>query len=117
MAGAGDLDRRIRFERVSTVKDGMGGTAEDGWSPLGSVWANRADASDGERFAADEVSAVRMTRFKVRSSSLTRGVTPIDRIFFDKTHYEIQGIKETAEGRNNYLEFTTVVRNDWSRDL
>lgn len=117
MAGAGSLDRRIRFERDSSGRDAMGGSTSEGWVPLATVWANRADASDSERYAAEERSAVRMTRFRVRSSSATRDVTAKDRIVHDRQAYEILGVKETAEGRNRFLEFSTVVRDDWTRDV
>lgn len=117
MAGAGNLDRRIRFERDTAGRDDMGGTTSEGWAPLGTVWGNRADASDGERYAAEQTAATRMTRFKVRSSRMTRDVTAADRIVHDRQCYEILGSKETTEGRNRYLEFSTVVRDDWSRDV
>lgn len=112
MAGAGDLDRRIRFERIKVARDDVGGVAADGWENLGTYWAKRTDMSDGERMAADERSAVRMTLFKVRSTEVTRGVTAKDRIWHDGAYYEISGIKETKEGRNNYIEVTAIVRND-----
>lgn len=119
MAGAGDLGRRIRFERESLGRDDMGGVTSEGWAPLGTVWANRADASDGETFKAEETAGTRVTRFKVRSSSMTRAVTTKDRIVFaDRIAgdqlYEILGSKETAEGRNRFLEFSAVVRTDWT---
>lgn len=109
----GELDQRIRFERVLSDRDDMGGRTEEGWFPLGpKCWAKRTDMSDGERFAAEEKAAVRMTRFVVRSSRMTRDVTARDRIVHKGVVYEITGAKETADGRFNYIEFTTVVRND-----
>ena len=113
MSGAGDLDRRIRLERAQASRDATGGALDEGWTPLATVWAARADLSDGERFQADERAAIRLTRFTVRSSSITRDLTPADRVFHDDAFYEITGIKEIKDGRNNYLELTTVVRNDW----
>ncbi len=108
----GELDQRIRFERVLSGRDDMGGVTEQ-WFPLGSkVWARRTDMSDGGRFAADEKSAVRMTRFVARSSRMTRDVNAKDRIIHKGAVYEITGAKETADGRFNFIEFTTVVRND-----
>ena len=117
--GAGELDRRIRIEREQLGRDDMGGVSSEGWAPLGRPWASRADASDGERYAADEQAATRMTRFKVYSSRMTRDVTPKDRIVYRDAvtgdqFYEITGIKETTEGRNRFLEFSTVVRTDWT---
>lgn len=112
MAGAGDLDRRIRLERLVKGQDDMGGSTEDGWTLIARVWAARADLSDAERYAADEQAATRMTRFKVRSSSVTRSLSPADRLFHDGAFYEITGTKETTEGRNRYLEISTVMRAD-----
>lgn len=113
MVAIGLLDQRISFERVLSGRDDMGGQTEEGWFPLGpKYWANRTDMSDGERIAADEKAAVRMTRFITRSSRMTRGVVATDRIVHKGTIYEITGAKETKDGRENFIEFTTVVRND-----
>lgn len=121
MAGAGDLDRRIRFERDQLGRDDMGGTTSEGWAPLGTVWANRADASDGETYKAEETAGTRVTRFRVRSSRMTRAVTTKDRISFrdaiaGEQLYEILGVKETTQGRNRFLEFSAVVRTDWTAE-
>lgn len=117
MAGAGSLDRKIRLERLVKAQDDMGGSTDAGWIVLARVWASRADTSDAERFAAEEQSAVRMTRFRVRSSTVTRSLTPADRLFHDGAFYEIAGIKETTEGRNRFIEISTVVRADHENDL
>lgn len=112
MAGAGALDRRISFQRQAAARDSMGGSTDEGWVELIKVWAKRVDANDAERQDSAERSATRVTRWKVRSSTIVKTVTPVDRILFDGDDYQIEGIKETKEGRNNYLWFTTVVRND-----
>lgn len=112
MGRAGDLDRRIRIDRANTIQDATGGETGGGFVPLATIWAKRSDLSATEAFKADERASTRVTIFKVRSSSVTRDVTPRDQIHNGGDDYEITGIKETKEGRNNYLEFTTVVRND-----
>jgi SPP1 family predicted phage head-tail adaptor len=112
MGRAGQLDRRIRIDRANIVQDEMGGMANGGFTPLTTIWARRTDLSAAESFKADEKSSTRITIFKVRSSKLIRDVTPKDKIYYNGHDYEITGIKETKEGRNNYLEFTTIVRND-----
>lgn len=100
---AGKLDRRIQFQRYSLTDDGFQ-KVED-WASHGSpVWASKKDFSDGERMRADEVSAVLNTRFEVRSSSFSRGLTPKDRLTYNGVTFEIFGIKEI--GRNNRLEIT-----------
>lgn len=117
MAGAGNLDRRIRLESKGSSQDALGGETDAEWTPIGTVWANRFDVNDSERVEADEMAATRMTRFVVRSSSWSKKMLADDRIFHDGAFYEIIGIKETRAGRNNLLEFTTVVRADWEADL
>lgn len=112
MGRAGELDRRIRIDRANASQDATGGETSGGFSPLATVWAKRTDLSAAEAFKADERASTRMTMFKVRSSVTTRNTTPKDQIHHDGQDYEITGIKETKDGRNNYLEFTTVVRND-----
>lgn len=112
MGRAGQLDRRVRIERANAGRDNLGGSTDQGWHPLGTYWAERMDASDAERFVAQEHAATRMTRFRIRSTAITRTVTPADRAVHDGDVYEIIGVKETKEGRNNYIEMTTVVRAD-----
>lgn len=113
MVAIGELDKRVRFERLLSGRDDMGGATEEGWFPLGpKYWAKRTDMSDGERIAAEEKAAVLMSRFVVRSTRMTRGVMAADRIVHKSAVFEITGKKDTTDGRNNFIEFTTVVRND-----
>jgi head-tail adaptor len=109
---AGELDRRIRFERPNPAQDDMGGETDGGFTPLRTVWAKRTDLSAAESFKADERSGVVVVLFKVRSSELVRTITTADQITHNGAAFEITGIKETREGRNNYLEFSTVARID-----
>lgn len=116
MPGAGELDKRIRFERETAGRDAMGGVASSGWLPLGTVWGRKVDASDGEKIAADQKTATLVCRFVVRSSTMTRDVTPKDRLicraFGVEEAFEILGKKETTEGRNRFIEITAVARVD-----
>lgn len=112
MGGAGDLDRLISVERANPGQDATGGVTAGGFSLVGVVWAKRQDLSASEAFKADEKAATRISLFKVYSSSVTRGVTPKDRINDHGDIYEITGIKETNDGRNRYLELTAILRND-----
>jgi head-tail adaptor len=114
---AGPLDKRIRIEEESATRDDMGGSADDGWVPLATLWAAREDAAGDERFAAAERSGVRSTTFRVRSSRLTRALTTAHRIFHNHAYYEIIGLGETTAGRNRFILITTTVRNDRPADL
>ena len=106
---AGKLDRRVQFRRFTLTDDGF--TTVETWADHGApVWASRRDVSDRERMAAMEVSATITTRFQVRWSSFTAGITPKDRLTCEGAEYEITGIKEL--GRRQGFEITASVRAD-----
>lgn len=106
---AGPLDRRIQFRRAGIGDDGL--SASEAWADYGSpVWASKADISDGERWRAGEVAAHVTTRFQVRWSLFTAGITPKDRLVCEGRTYDITGIKEI--GRRERIEITTAARTD-----
>lgn len=112
--GAGDLDRRITIERFTSTKNEFNEPVET-WSPLATVWAQFKDASDltkVEYLGAEQVSAFHMSRFVIRSSSVTKTVSPVDRISYGGHIWNIKGTKETAEGRNRFIEITAVRANN-----
>lgn len=108
---AGQLDRRVRLDRAVVTRDQFGGDARE-WVPIGTVWASRQDASDAEQMSASQVNAVKISRFVVRSSQMTRSITPQDRVFYDDVDWDIQGVKETRDGRLAFLEITAQRRVD-----
>lgn len=106
---AGKLDRRVQFRRFTLTDDGF--TTVETWADHGApVWASRRDVSDRERMAAMEVSATITTRFQVRWSRFTAGITPKDRLTCEGAEYEITGIKEL--GRRQGFEITASARAD-----
>jgi SPP1 family predicted phage head-tail adaptor len=110
MAQAGQLDRRVQFRRATLADDGYT-TAAETWADLGApVWASKADISDGERWRAGEVQAHITTRFRVRWSTFSAGITPKDRLVCAGVTYDISGIKEV--GRRELLEITAAARAD-----
>jgi head-tail adaptor len=114
MPGAGRLDRRVQVLRAALTDNGF--EEVETFEPHGSpIWAERADLSDAERARAGEVSAVLMTRFVVRSSAFTRGLTPRDRLLSEGTTFEITGIKQRAQ-RRHYLEISASSRPDTDGD-
>ncbi len=104
---AGDLDRRIVVQRFTTTTNEFNENTEI-WADLQKVWARRRDVSDGEKEAAGQVGSVLVSRFVVRSSIASRNFRATDRIFYDGAPWNIQGIKETNEGRNRFLEITAA---------
>jgi SPP1 family predicted phage head-tail adaptor len=107
------LDRRVQFMRKALVSDGLG--YAETWAEHGGLEpASREDISDGERWRAGEVQAHVTTRFVVRYSAFTAGLTPADRVVFDGREFDIFGIKQ--KGRNRMVEITAAARNDSHED-
>lgn len=106
---AGKLDRRLQLRRATLSHDGLQNV--ETWADLGAaVWGARKDVSDGERAVAGWLEATTVARFVVRSSELTRGLTPKDRIKTEGRDYDILGIKDL--GRRTFLEITAIARVD-----
>lgn len=107
---AGKLDRRIIIERATFARDAAGQRIPT-WGTFITVWASRKDMSDRERFQSGQELNTRDTRFTVRHSSDTKTVTALDRIAYEGDTYDILGVKETKEGRQQFIEITTRVHN------
>jgi SPP1 family predicted phage head-tail adaptor len=113
MPGAGALDRRVTLSQPGAATGANALNEPVLAAPtVTTVWARRQDVSDGERLAAGQVGAHRMTRFVVRSTTATRAVTPRAVLKHEGKTYNILGIKETAEGRARFLEITAVMDAD-----
>lgn len=109
---AGALDHRLQFLRagssVGVVDDGL--QAVETWAAHGlPVWGSRRDISDGERWAAGQVQADVTTRFVIRQSAFSRGLTPKDRLTCGGVTFEVSGIKEIGRV---WLEITAARRAD-----
>lgn len=107
---ARNLNCRVQFLRATEVRDAFG--VNEVFAPHGApIFASKEDVSDAERWRASEVSASVTTRFVVRWSSFSSGLTPKDRLACDGREYDITGIKETG-GRRRWLEMTATARID-----
>lgn len=104
---AGALDRRITFERYTSVADALNEEVKT-WAALATRWARREDVSDGERIAAGELGAYQVSRFVVRSDDVTRTINPKDRISYSGSLWNIQSAKETSHGRRAFIEVRAV---------
>ncbi len=109
---AADLDRRLQIQRQAEVRRNQFNEPVLDWALLGSFWARRRDVSDGERQASGTVDSFLMSRFVVRSNSVTRTVTPVDRIVHGGEIWNIKGVKEADEGRFRFIEITAVRDTD-----
>ena len=54
-----------------------------------------------ERISTNQDMPVQRVRFKIRSSSASRGIKADDRVLYDSKYYNIQGIEEV--GRQDQL--------------
>lgn len=106
---AGAMDRRLKVYRRSTTTNAMNEDVE-AFTLLTTVWARKADVSDGERVTAQQVGAEITTRFQVRYSTTVSSVNPKDRVSCEGREYEITGVKEI--GRREGLEISAVARAD-----
>lgn len=111
MPAIGALDRRITVEREGETGRDEFNEPVYVWSAVATVWARRRDASDGEREASGQVGSSLVSRFVIRSTSVSRTFTPKDRLSYQGL-WNIQGIKETSEGRLRFLEITAVKDTD-----
>ncbi|TCL89858.1 head-tail adaptor [Rhizobium sp. PP-WC-2G-219] len=105
---ASQLDRRVTVQRASMVLNAFNEEIST-WMDLAKVWARRKDASDSQKIellAAGQVGSFQVSRFTVRSSTLTRSITPVDRIHHDGVVWQINGVKELDEGRHRFIEIT-----------
>lgn len=106
---AGALDRRLQFRRAVLADDGF--TTSETWADHGSaVWGSRADVRDSEKWAAGQVEATTMSRFRVRWSSFTAEIDAKDRFTCDGMEWSILGLKEV--GRREYREITALTGAD-----
>ena len=107
---AGELTRRLQFRRAPLVDDGLQ-AAIGAFADLGSpVWGARSDMSDGEKLTSGQSLGTLISRFRIRASTFSRGVTVKDRFSCDGKDWAILGIKE-SEGRVA-LELTALARVD-----
>ena len=108
----GKLDRRITIERLTSGSVNGFGEPSEAWATLATVWAKRSDVSDAEKVSAGQRSSALMSRFVIRSSTVTRTVTTLDRLNYESHIWNIHGVKETSEGRNHWIEITATRESD-----
>lgn len=102
----GRMRERVRFERRQTSSDGYGNTV-DSWNAITTVAARIRPMSRGETVLASKLQGTRTTEIIVRSSSLTRGLTPDDRAV-DTRSNDIWNIR-AIENRDEHEEYLTIV--------
>lgn len=112
MAGAGSLDRRLSIQRLSDGTVDAYNAPTITWETVTTVWAARSDISDAEKLASSQIGSALISRFVIRSSTISRLITSKDRLLYDGAYWNILGIKETKDGRSRFLELTAVMDSD-----
>lgn len=109
---AGTLDRRITVRRLTEgAQNGFGEPVET-WADYTTLWAGRKDVSDTEKVSAGQKDSALLSRFVVRSNSKTRTLTTQDMLSYDSADWSILGVKETADGRKQFIEITAAKDSD-----
>lgn len=95
---AGDLDRRIMIQRLTTGESPSGEPIET-WDTIATVWA-KADQQGGREFfaTAQEVSE-RKVVFRIR---WIEGLTVLDRVVLDGAEHDIEEVRRL--GRKEGIE-------------
>jgi SPP1 family predicted phage head-tail adaptor len=102
---AGDLAKRVVFERQTLVDDGGGGSVVT-WTTLTTVWAQLITGARGrERLEAGRLEAANMLVLRIRHSSVTSGITELDRVKIGGVPYQIRAI-DNVDFRNEMIEMT-----------
>lgn len=114
MPATGKLDRRVTVQRFTTVKNEFNEDVQT-WVDLEpTLWARKEDASDVVRteiLSGGQVGSFLLSHFTIRSSTMARTITPVDRLVYRGT-WSIKAVKETSEGRNRFIEITAVIDSD-----
>lgn len=108
----GKMDRRVSFQRYQETGRNDFNEPIMQWTALADAWASKLDVSDVEKVNAGHEQSALVSRFVIRWNPTTKTITAADRMSFDGKTWNIQGVKETAQGRNHFIEVTAVRVSD-----
>ena len=106
---AGRLDRRIALQRKTATQNDYGEEVVT-WSTLATVWAEMLPGAGRESFTAQQFAGFINATFRVRWSTVSAGLTDIDRISFDGRVFNITEVREI--GRREGLELVAYTRGE-----
>lgn len=101
---AGDLDRTIELQSVSTVQNSFGEPVET-WATFATVAAKVSPQRGDERFTAQQIVGKAVVTFKLRYRT---DVTVLNRIRYVGRDYDIHDVREL--GRREGLEIDASAR-------
>lgn len=100
----GYLDRRITLELRGSSLNAYG-EPDDAWSSVGTVWAAMDHGSATGKQDLEQDVTRNAVIWRVRSSSLTRQVTPKYRVNYGGQYYNILAVQE--RGRKDEIRLIT----------
>jgi len=103
---AGKRDKRIVFERSTTTENEYGEEIE-AWAPAFERWAQVWMGKGSERREAAMEQGSQAATFAVLADNGTRSTTLKDRIVYDGSVWDIEGIAPDTPTRGE-IEFTAV---------
>ena len=100
----GYLDRRITLELRGSSLNAYG-EPDDSWSSVGTVWAGMDHGSATGKQDLEQDVTRNVVTWRVRSSTLTRQVTPKYRVNYGGEYYNILAVQE--RGRKDEIRLIT----------
>ena len=102
---AGKLDRRIRIDTATAVRDPQTRELVRTWLPLATVWAERLPQTGREYYGAQQQVAEINAGWQIRWSSTVAAVTPTEgfRVVADGREYDILDVREADRTRRRAL--------------
>lgn len=108
---AGDFRERARFERDPSQQSDAEGLVDDygnpisEWIEIATVGANLRETPGREALAAGRLESTKTGTLRVRASSLTRGISAVDRVFVRNSYWNIRSEPIQVDDRGMVLEF------------
>lgn len=101
---SGNLRDRLTVERQSQVADEYGNTSQ-GWSAIGTFWADIRVTPGKERVASGALEATATATVRLRVSTDAKGITAADRMTFRGLVWNIRNEPVVMGNRGEFIEF------------
>lgn len=104
MVKAGLYRERAVFQRLSEGAVDAYGNVYTGWGSLATRWADMRERTGKERLSGGALADVGNATLRVRSDSVTQGITAADRVVIRGTTWAIKDVIQ-IDAKDTVLEF------------
>lgn len=101
---AGKMNKRVVLETNTPTQDGYGEPIE-GWSTIGTVWAEQLSAKASERFRGEQTSGFEDIAWRIRYRN---DVDNLDRLTYNGKTYDLLGTAEEGN-KSSLILFTKAI--------